>query len=58
MGMIRGKRDAGLGGFYMTLLLVDDEFHVRKKLQNKVDWNALGIDVLLEADDGDRKSVV
>ena len=36
----------------MTLLLVDDEFHVRKKLQNKVDWNALGIDVLLEADDG------
>lgn len=36
----------------MTLLLVDDEFHVRKKLLNKVDWNALGIDVLLEADDG------
>lgn len=38
----------------MTLLLVDDEFHVRKKLRDKIDWNALGIDLLLEADDGIR----
>ena len=38
----------------MTLLLVDDEFHVRKKLRDKINWNALGIDLLLEADDGIR----
>ena len=38
----------------MTLLLVDDEFHVRKKLRDKIDWKALGIDLLLEADDGIR----
>mgnify|MGYP005917043085 CR=1 FL=1 len=35
----------------MILLLVDDEFHVRKKLLHKIDWEALGIDTLLEAGD-------
>lgn len=38
----------------MNLLLVDDEFHVRKKLMQKIDWKALGIDRLLEAGDGVR----
>lgn len=38
----------------MNLLLVDDEFHVRKKLMQKIDWKALGIDRLLEAGDGDQ----
>ena len=37
----------------MILLLVDDEFHVRKKLLHKIDWEALGIDTLLEAEDGE-----
>ena len=41
----------------MNLLLVDDEFHVRKKLMQKIDWKALGIDRLLEAGDGEQISV-
>ena len=38
----------------MNLLLVDDEFHVRKKLMQKIDWKTLGIDRLLEAGDGEQ----
>lgn len=37
----------------MVLLLVDDEFHVRQKLLHKINWEALGIDSLLEAEDGE-----
>ena len=38
----------------MNLLLLDDEFHVRKKLMQKIDWKTLGIDRLLEAGDGEQ----
>ena len=38
----------------MNLLLVDDEYHVRKKLLDKIDWKALGIARVLEAGDGNR----
>lgn len=38
----------------MNLLLVDDEYHVRKKLLDKIDWKALGIARVLEAGDGEQ----
>lgn len=38
----------------MTILLADDEFHVRKKLLNKIDWSSLGIHQILEAENGEQ----
>lgn len=37
----------------MVLLLADDEFYVRKKIVQKTDWDSLGIDKILEAEDGE-----
>ena len=37
----------------MTLLLVDDEYHVRQKILSRIDWSALAIDTLHEADNGE-----
>lgn len=36
----------------MKLLIVDDERLTREGLISSIDWNALGIDTILEADDG------
>lgn len=35
------------------LLIVDDEYQVRTGLRDLIDWNALGITVAADADDGD-----
>lgn len=37
----------------MKVLLVDDEQHVRDAIRLLIDWDALGIDTILEADNGD-----
>ena len=37
----------------MTLLFVDDEYHVRQKIVSHIDWSALNIDTVLEADNGE-----
>ncbi|AJY74090.1 response regulator [Paenibacillus beijingensis] len=36
----------------MRVLLVDDEPHVRKSVRLLIDWKSLGIDTVLEADNG------
>ena len=36
----------------MQLLLVDDEFFVRERIQKQIDWKALGIDAVRTAENG------
>ncbi len=42
----------------MVLLLADDEFYVRKKIVQKTDWDSLGIDKILEAEDGEEENIL
>ncbi|MUT66939.1 response regulator [Paenibacillus sp. NEAU-GSW1] len=42
----------------MKVLLVDDEQHVRDAIRLLIDWETLGIDAILEADNGDTAIVL
>ena len=41
----------------MKVLIVDDERHVREAIRLLVDWETYGIETILEAQDGNWRSI-